>query len=179
MKIEAAYIAGFFDGEGSALMGCTAKSISPRMSIVQAGERGRRVLIEIKEFFLSNGVQKVTIYTPKTKGKSPLTKQILWYLHVYNRQDVTQALSLLFPYLRVKKTQVQDILRFCRLCPSLRDNTLLMAEAARKRRLPREEFLRRRTARATAYRILHPEVHRRANAKYKAKLKRRLSGSLR
>src|SRR5580693_6661318 len=100
------WLAGFFDGEGSINL---KERSGTHWSVAQAHARGIRVLNEVKEFLAENGIPSA-LYTRKGDG--------CHCLYVSQRELVNQIVAHLMPYLRVKKTEAQDIVRFHKLFPS-------------------------------------------------------------
>lgn len=102
------YLAGFFDGEGCIYFRVGAWN--KKIHITQKGERGRKVLSEIQDFLQEHGI------------KSQLTLRSgtdYWMLWLCAQKDMTNFLYGVFPYLRVKKLEAQDLLRYFKLYPSI------------------------------------------------------------
>jgi intein/homing endonuclease len=115
------YIAGFFDGEGS--VGIYQNRArrgfgSPVVALVQSGDRGKKLLTEISEFLSSRGVKSYLGRTRKVKVKD--THTTCHVLRVCNRPGVTLFLRGVFPYLRIKKIEAQDVLRFLSIFGSIK-----------------------------------------------------------
>ena len=114
------YLAGFTDGEGSIRMPSTSKSITANFSLVQSGNEGFQVLTEVKQFLETHGIRGTLVYQPRdSKPRLVKATRPIWYLGVYKRSDVTFIMSQLLPFLRVKRVQTQDILRFLKIFPPL------------------------------------------------------------
>lgn len=134
-----AYIAGFFDGEGCVKVRpeCSPGHGygTPMVSIVQTRERGRLLLEEIQAFLASyNIASKVRNYTPKN-----LNHQQSWGLWIYSRPSVCLFIRRVIPYIKIKKVEAQDVLRYSKLFRMPRrgpSHSMLIKEA----------FLRRRNA---------------------------------
>lgn len=111
------WLAGFFDGEG-----CIRFSPNGGLHLTmgQAGPRGLRCLSEIQHFLAEQGV-KTGLHGPRyqylhqRERNTPLYS--LWMSH---RDSVCTVGRQLLPYLRVKRVEVQDHLRYCQLFPALR-----------------------------------------------------------
>lgn len=106
-----AYIAGFFDGEGNVCMPLGSNTVL--LNITQAGDRGRETLEEIITFLESHKIQANYRKRQDIVNRKPV--YMLWVRPTY------AALFLLgvLPYLRIKRTIAQDILRAKLLFPSL------------------------------------------------------------
>lgn len=123
--IEWAYIAGFFDGEGSLNMkrGYLGKNalvsyiVPIRLFITQGGADGLSVLQSICGFLIRNGIRAII---GKGSMRSPLSHRLVYDLQVTDYSSLTKILSGLLPYLRLKKTAIQDSLRFMKLYPPRR-----------------------------------------------------------
>lgn len=102
------YIAGFFDGEGS--VGTTPKGAF-RWTVAQKGKRGLLVMNEMGGYLLCyHG-----IHTRRYKAY----RQDMHTLGITMREDVLKACRLLLPYLHIKKTEVQDLLRLNTMFPKM------------------------------------------------------------
>lgn len=127
-----AYIAGFFDGEGNVSIPLGHSSII--LNITQAGKRGKETLEEIVDFLKIYGV--IAKIRPRNKIVNRQQCYMLWV------RPTTACLFLRFvlPYLRVKRTISQDVLRAKVLFPSLTTSTqgqLFRQELAAKANAPR------------------------------------------
>lgn len=105
------YVAGFFDGEGCIRFEVGA--ISPRIRIVQQGKRGKLALQKIQTFLIDEGIQ--CRVEPNGGGK----RETLWCLYFDGREKVTLFGKKALHFLLVKKSEVQDMLRFLKLYPPL------------------------------------------------------------
>lgn len=105
------YIAGFFDGEGN--VGIPLGHNTVLLNITQAGRSGLEVLEEIKCFLGIHGI-KSRVYQRKVIEN----RQVVYMLWVSPTNSMT-FLSKVMPYLRVKRTKSQDIIRIKTLFPSL------------------------------------------------------------
>jgi hypothetical protein len=111
------YIAGFFDGEGSIATGAGYNSRRVGIYIAQSGDRGLWVLTEIQKFLADCGIKSSVFATGKI-GKNGMTKQA-YRLGVCGFISARDFLVAVFPYLYIKKTFAQDVLRYDKLFPSL------------------------------------------------------------
>lgn len=118
MKVTIEYIAGFFDGEGCvsthqnrARRGAFGTSIS----IGQSGDEGRQILAAIQTWLTDRGVNSYLLLRKRKAQYRPM-----WVLSVMARPSVTAFLALLRPHVSVKKTVVEDTLRFLKLYPSIK-----------------------------------------------------------
>lgn len=111
------YIAGFFDGEGCVSIHGNGKSASPgfypRLTMVQSGTRGHEVLSEIRDFCTTYGLK----ISKPIRSKQPKDCQIPWVISISGRDSATGFLTHVLPYLQVKKTEAQDLLRAFKLYP--------------------------------------------------------------
>jgi len=114
------YIAGFFDGEGC-ITTLTMKSghkIPARITMGQSGREGQSVLKEISGFLIKQGIRgSVSLpsyWPPSKKGKN--FKQ-MFYLVVNSKKGSIDFLRGVLPFLRVKRVQAQDNLRYLVLYP--------------------------------------------------------------
>lgn len=107
------YIAGFFDGEGTICT--TARGI--QWSIAQSRERGRVVLEDIRTFLAEQGI-KSSVYQKKDRAS-------MFTLYVTDRERIKKLLLMLYPYLRIKRVEVQDCLRYMRLFPRRKSGAVL------------------------------------------------------
>lgn len=103
------YVAGLFDGEGSVCIPNGAHFM-PRVAIYQSGERGRVVLTQVKRFVMGEDMIVSRLY-PYQRGK----RKLMWSLIIEKREDTACFLTWILPYVRVKKVDVQDHLRFMRV----------------------------------------------------------------
>jgi intein/homing endonuclease len=115
------YLAGFFDGEGCLQ---TTALRRPYLSVAQSQPRGRQLLEEIKQFLVEQGVTPTKIasvgYTRSKRRHRTQRVRHMHYLVITRRQDVALICRGMFPYLRIKKIEAQDTLRFVTLFPLLR-----------------------------------------------------------
>ena len=107
------YVAGFFDGEGNINMphGLRCK---PRVTFYQSGERGLDILYEISAFFAYD----VESHLYRISRKNP-NSQIMYQLKIYGRDNVRRFLRLIYPYLRVKRIEALDFLRYLKMFPQI------------------------------------------------------------
>lgn len=109
------YIAGFFDGEGC-LTTSTGKYSTHNFSmcLAQAGDVGKRVLIEIQDFLSAHGVKShISSFQPK----SDRPRKIMHQLRANGAKNSIPWIKGVLPYLIVKKTIAQDYLRFSLIFP--------------------------------------------------------------
>lgn len=113
------YFAGFFDGEGTIFV---KRRMSPIVILGQSGPRGKALLSEIIEFLRASGITPSSeVPTPNSRTKrGACSKQgkrykDFWQFQVANRPDALELLRRLLPYLRIKKVEAEDALRFCKL----------------------------------------------------------------
>lgn len=122
MKMTWEYIAGFFDGEGH----CSLSSQklngeghftrgNPRVTIVQSLERGRALFEEIQEFLSDRSI--TSVIEVHNEGDDRCRKS--YRLRVTGFKGVVAFLSGVFPYLRIKKVEAQDLLRYDKAFPTL------------------------------------------------------------
>lgn len=105
----AAYVAGFFDGEGCFYLG-TQKGRNgknyPKAQILlsQSGSDGLAILQKIQERFGGN------LYTHLVAGQHKATKDAykLWW----NKEEGKLLIHALLPYLIIKKQQALDVLKY-------------------------------------------------------------------
>jgi LAGLIDADG-like domain len=111
-----AYIAGFFDGEGSIVINRREKAGRFRIQIVQSEKNGgQAVLQEIQTFLADRGI-RAPIYHASVNRKCPM-----FVLCVGQLRGIREFLLQTFPYLRVKRLHAQDVIRYATMFPSLRD----------------------------------------------------------
>src|SRR5580704_6700848 len=119
-----AYLAGFFDGEGTIYV---KGRMSPIIILGQSGERGKAVLQKLIHFLLSQGIcpseseptLKKTSEAYTYSRKTGARYKDFWTFQVGNRPDAIKMLQGMLPYLQVKKVEAQDSLRFCKMFPAL------------------------------------------------------------
>lgn len=116
--INWAYVAGFFDGEGSITnrIGCA----TPQISMCQSRMRGFNTLSGIQAFLCDQGIKSSTIYEIKN---SRLGKQRMWQLKLHRVEEALQFLTGVLPYLHVKRADAQDLLRFRKMWPPVKWRT--------------------------------------------------------
>lgn len=99
-----AWLAGFFDGEGT----ITMSGNSWHWSVAQSHDRGFRVLTTVHAFLREQGLISA-LYRRRNDG--------CHCLYISKRSTITLVLSQLMPHLQVKKVEAQDALRHMRLFP--------------------------------------------------------------
>ncbi len=114
MALTIEYIAGFFDGEGNINMPLGGKC-KPRVCFYQSGDLGREILMEIADFLKHWLGIETHLYHPSLKsGHQPMHQ-----LKIYGRDNVESLLLVIRPYLRVKRTEAQDFIRYFKVFPPL------------------------------------------------------------
>lgn len=146
MAMTWGYIAGFFDGESTVAVATHSTGRKSGAYIAQSGPRGLIVLTEIQEFLETQGIKSSVFQT----GVASQHKRTMpsYRLAVNGFVGVTNFLSQMLPYLRVKRTVAQDILRYNKMYPNIQRSPLAAAwrreiqqKAARGRtRLPSGMF---------------------------------------
>jgi hypothetical protein len=121
------YLAGFFDGEGS----IAVRTGHVHVSMAQSHKIGLKVLSEIQMFLLTQ-IRKASITLHK--------KDDCYSLWVCDRSDVKTLLTRMLPYLRVKKAQAQDVLRYMKMYPKFNTGPflgMLISESKQRQKLLR------------------------------------------
>lgn len=103
-----AYIAGFFDGEG--WIDCS----NPSVGIAQSEPI---VLSKIKAFLETHTIRSTIACIGRRSGFKA-TKD-MYYLRVTGKENTRNFCSYILPYLCVKKTIAQDLMRFNRMYPAM------------------------------------------------------------
>lgn len=114
MKISWAYVAGFWDGEGSFTVGVDVFLATAS----QAGLIGKLVLSEISEFLTEEGIHSKVRLAGRA-GRGLRTKDG-YMISIHRRDDVQRFCQRVVPHLRVKKAAAQDFLRYFKLYPRLK-----------------------------------------------------------
>ena len=114
MGVSWQYIAGFFDGEGSIAVRTYKGYGNFNITIPQSGVVGERILKEIQWFLKQEDINSCVFLDTKVRG---LAKKPVHRLCVNNRINMIAFLRHVLPYLHVKHTQAQDVLRFDKLYP--------------------------------------------------------------
>ena len=132
------YIAGFFDGEGS--VGLKHGRSGTYWVLYQSGARGKAVLEEVQAMF------PPLVRPPYLNGPIPYKQspngiripQVGYALIVSYRPDIITLCRWLLPYLRVKRAEVGDLIRFDTLYPGILPGTvpygMLISEGRRRGR---------------------------------------------
>lgn len=100
------YVAGFFDGEGSVRL----YQRGVQLTMAQSKKRGVEVLTDIKMFLASQGITS-SVYQAKDISLASS-------LYATGRENVSLLMTRMMPYLHVKKSECQDILRYFRIFPA-------------------------------------------------------------
>jgi LAGLIDADG-like domain len=126
MKINLQYIAGFFDGEGSISV-CTYRARKQGQYCAQFAQtqmRGLALLTEIREFLVCYGIKSYL-----SKGsRQKLSRHDIYSLRIMGHTQVKLFLKLFLPYLRIKKVEAQDTLRFLTLFPAQKNGARSLTE---------------------------------------------------
>jgi hypothetical protein len=120
------YIAGFFDGEGS--MGINVGGRRLGVYIAQSGPLGLLLLGRIRSFLDEQGV-KSSVYETGKAGKHRRTMPS-YRIGMCGFDSALRFITCVFPYLYIKKSYAQDVIRYNILYPSL--NTSPLASAWRR-----------------------------------------------
>lgn len=108
MNFSWPYVAGLFDGEGTIFMRCGQNGIVPVAAIYQGGKHGQGLLDSLREWLMPYGAKCFSKCAPNRSGFN----KPVYVLTLRGRNPVGQFIIYALPYLNVKKTQAQDILRF-------------------------------------------------------------------
>lgn len=121
MQITWQYLAGFFDGEGS--ISLTQNKSRPNTAnynciFTQGVDNGAECLFaDIQGFLRERGCKSYVQKRGKTRNR--FTNKDIFALQIMSRPSCKIFLEGVLPYLRVKKTKCQDILRYMNLFPPL------------------------------------------------------------
>lgn len=136
------YLAGFFDGEGHIGLGrqkhCGEGRFSrgaPRVTLVQAHERGRLLLEEIKAFLQAHNILSVVEIHQQASKRISLS----FRLRITGFNGCERFLEGVFPYLRIKKVEAQDLLRYSIAFPSLKGKGHSHSDNVKKSWITRRE----------------------------------------
>lgn len=129
MRMSFEYIAGFFDGEGSIYAPIGRNVHTPHLALPQSGPEGKQVLDEIAAFLESKGID---VYRMHPRLTSKIGKKPMHTIEIGNMKSATLFLQAVLPYLRVKKVKAQDVLRFVKMCPSIRGRSQREYHAKRR-----------------------------------------------
>lgn len=105
-----AYIAGFFDGEGT---------VTVRQGHVTIFQKEKRVLEKIQKFLAEQGVYSTLHHRQDRKHNNLGYVLAQWQLCVRRRQSVRMFLGGIRPYAIVKKQRIEDLWRFLTIYPGL------------------------------------------------------------
>lgn len=113
MVMNWAYVARFFDGEGSVSpQGLRTTCLT--IIVTQAGDTGKEVLEEMRDFMASEGIgSKLAPRVEHYPNRKPV------YRLCTSGPRAALMLKKMFPYLRVKKVIAQDVIRFRKMYPSI------------------------------------------------------------
>jgi hypothetical protein len=120
MKITWEYLAGFFDGEGCVSTHqnrARSGSFGTSVTFSQSAERGRLLLVRIREFLAEHGIKSYLLQVNKN------AKTEMFNLTIMARPSVELVLSHLRGRVDIKKVVVEDTWRFLKLFPSTRGAT--------------------------------------------------------
>lgn len=109
------YVAGIFDGEGYVGVQSGGGALTAKISISQSGKQGEALFGHLYPWLRDKGIK---VYLSGHVLADP-RYQKKWTLETHTRASVTAFLEGVFPYLIVKKTTSQDVLRFFKLFPKL------------------------------------------------------------
>ena|ERR1700757_1252082 len=110
--IEPAYLAGFFDGEGTVKI-TYQKSKNPNsdklyphahISIAQSGSDGLELLEKLRDQYGGN------IYNHLSVGQYKATKPA--YKLYWNKEEGARMLAQIIPYLRLKKQAAEEVFTY-------------------------------------------------------------------
>lgn len=102
-QLSVEYIAGFFDGEGSPTITKPCKTMPTHRLYVNIGQTNRQILEEIKELYGG--------YISTDRRNNLLHRKVYYQLNLKCRM-AERFLRDIYPYIRVKKTQVDIVFRF-------------------------------------------------------------------
>jgi LAGLIDADG-like domain len=108
------YVAGFFDGEGHV----------SGTSHMEMAQKSPDVLLQIQAFLTEMGIKSQMQYNSASKS---------WALRISRREEVRKFGENILPLSIVKKSQIQDVLRYFKLYPSLRPFGLSSSTAHEQR----------------------------------------------
>ena len=104
MKMNWNYIAGFFDGEGSVTLYKENKNRWGRAVKINIEQKDTKSLKAIKKFLLEKGLNKVGLYSRKTRTTS--------CIQIQNKFDIALFLENIIPRVIVKKKKCEKCLKF-------------------------------------------------------------------
>jgi len=120
-----AYIAGFFDGEGSVGTCPATSGRHASVYIAQSGARGLLVLEEIREFISGWKIKSSVFCTGK--ATQHMRTMPSYRLGICGFTSTVAFLRIVFPYLRIKKAAAQDLIRYDKMFPSVQKSPLARA----------------------------------------------------
>lgn len=104
MEMNWDYIAGFFDGEGSVTLYKETKNKWGRAVKINIEQKDTKSLKAIKKFLLENGLNKVGLYSRKTRTTS--------CIQIQNKFDIALFLENIIPLIIVKRKKSIKCLKF-------------------------------------------------------------------
>lgn len=113
-KMTWEYLGGFFDGEGciTSLKVKAGYSLPGRIQLSQTQERGRVLLEEIKVFLEARDIV-CSVHRADRKGN----RKEIHYLYINGQACAMKFMRGIFPYLRIKKLEAQDTMRYLVMFP--------------------------------------------------------------
>lgn len=112
--VDAAYLSGFFDGEGSVGAGITRGRVTAWIQITQ------------KSPAVLNELQRLTRIGSVTRMRKPPRE--LWAWRIYARSDVAAFGEVVLPWTRIKRDQVVLAVELCQ-CDSAGQRAFAIRDA--------------------------------------------------
>jgi intein/homing endonuclease len=128
-KTDAAYIAGFFDGEGCIIIrGGENRSRQVRITI---GQKYKNILVEFKDILGYGTLTGHSIIRWTGSGYK-------FQFRISNIKDITHFIKLILPYARCKKTELELALKFLQTKHSLsvKEREKIRLRMQRLKRIP-------------------------------------------
>jgi hypothetical protein len=119
-----AYIAGFFDGEGSVHVPMGNRCMGSEVAIHQGWLRGKFTLEEIAQFLASNDI-RCRVKLRDSPSVLARRHAPMFILRITGGENVRRFYLGVAPYLRIKRTEFQDAMRFRKMFPPYKTRTLL------------------------------------------------------